>query len=180
MLLDLVPDWLNDASNHKVISFRLSLTIGQMQRNRQFHPDMFGASRCRGIFAKLGSSKNAVFPPESAYVCRLLCTQMGMQTNTASGTVILSPRYNTWNKRRRGRETEWSLVHFSMCVHRTCEKSSLTFKALRDPFDILWPAAHPWSPPIHGSRQKWLGSNHRHPFPAARRTCTLDDQVKQT
>lgn len=105
MFLDLVPDWQNDASNQKVISFRLSLTIGQMQRNRQFHPDMFGASRqFRGIFAsKLGSNKNEAFHEKAPmYVYCCVCTQMDMQTNTDSGTVILSPRYNTWNKRKKG------------------------------------------------------------------------------
>ena len=79
MFLDLVPDWQNDASNQKVISFRLSLTIGQMQRNRQFHPDMFGASRqFRGIFAsKLGSNKNGI-SRESVYV---VCALLSVYTN---------------------------------------------------------------------------------------------------
>lgn len=73
MFLDLVPDWQNDASNQKVISFRLSLTIGQMQRNRQFHPDIWSFQAIpRNFCQQAGLKQERGISRESAYVCVLL------------------------------------------------------------------------------------------------------------
>ncbi len=169
------------------ISFRLSLTIGQMQRNRQFHPDTFGGllwneeqllpGTAREFYQQAGLKQNGYFTRKR--LCMCICV---LQTNTDSGTVILSPRYHTCNRREGGERDGPTVCIYTFCTTISLKNQYLplrSFKALCDPFDILWPPAHPWSPPIHGSRQKWLGSNHRHPFPAARRTCTLNDQLKQ-